>query len=157
MVYLITHGKRDFGLDPRHTREGAGQIRDLAHKLERLPREISLVIIGTGIRFYQIYRILISILGGIPIKFSPFCGSADGLEADGKIITVDNRTVIPDDYIGLIGSSCFNAWEFVSNLPNNALLCSGGELLIALGQEKIYKKGQLYELDPETKTAKKIQ
>ena len=154
MVYLITHGKRNFGLDPSHTQEGLDQIAAL---WDKLPRGISLIVIGTGKRFYEIYCVLQAKLKGIPIKFSPFCSSADGLEADGKIITVEKRTVVPDDYIGLIGSNCFDAWKFVSDLPENTLLCSGGELLIALDQKEIYEKGQLYELDPETKNGRRIQ
>ncbi len=153
MVYLITHGERYFGLDPSLNEKGIEQVSELCQKV---PKNISIVVIGTGKRFYQIYCILKTRLMEKPIKFSPFCGSADGLEADGKIITVENNTVVQDDYIGLIGNDCFDAWKFISSLPNNALLCSGGELLIALGLKNIREKGQIYELDPKTQTGRKI-
>ena len=94
-------------------------------------------------------------MAAIPVRFSPFCGSADSLKGDG-IIIVGDREVASNNYIGLIGSKCFNAWKFVSEFPDNTLLCSGGELLIALGQEEIYGKGQLYKLHPRAKSARRV-
>jgi len=154
MVYLITHGERDFGVNPSHTRKGISQIEELV-----LPEEISLVIVGTGARFQEIYTAMINVgclSIDIPTRYSPFCGSADGLEANGKVIMVDGTTVSLDDYIG-IRSDCFDAWRFISSFPDNTLLCAGGELMTALELSDINKKGRLYELDPETKTGKKIQ
>lgn len=153
MVYLVTHGKRNFGVNPSHTFEGIQQIRNLVP-----PKKISLVVIGTGWRFKEIYKTMIDrgyLSQDTPVKYSPFCGSADGLEANKDIILVDGTTVSLNDYIS-IGSDCFDAWRFVSNLPDRTLLCTGGELMTALGLKNIREQGQLFELDPKTKTGKKI-
>lgn len=156
MVYLVTHGERNFGVNPSHTCDGILQIEKLV-----LPKKVSLVVIGTGWRFKEIYKIMIGrgYLGylsqNIPVKYSPFCGSVDGLEANKDVILTDGTTVSLDDYIS-IGSDCFDPWRFISDLPDNALLCAGGELMMALGLKKINEKGQLFELDPKTETGKKI-
>ncbi|MBU2545501.1 hypothetical protein KKC65_03585 [Patescibacteria group bacterium] len=154
MVYLVTHGERLFGVNPSHTYDGILQIEKLV-----LREEISLVVIGTGARFREIYNTMINrghLQQDTPVKYSPFCGSADGLEANKDVILIDGTTVSLDDYIS-IGSNCFNAWKFISSLPDKTLLCAGGELMTALELANINKKGHLYELDPEAKTGKKIQ
>lgn len=149
--FLITHGERFFGPNPVHKQEGIEQIKDL-----QIPADISLVVIGTGARFKEIYEVIKPHVDGVPVKYSPFCGSADGLEADYNVILVDGTLVdLKNDYTSL-GAPCFDAWKFVSDLPDRTLLCAGGELLIALGLKAINEKGQLYELDPETATGKKI-
>ena len=153
MVYLVTHGKRKFGVNPSHTPEGIQQIQKLT-----LPNKISLVVIGTGVRFQQIYCRMINaehLRQNTPVRYSPFCGSADGLEANRDVIMVDGRTVSLDDYIS-IGSDCFDAWKFVSDLPDRTLLCAGGELMMALGLKDINEKGELFELNPEKKEGRKI-
>lgn len=153
MVYFITHGKRNFGINPSHTRDGILQIAKLA-----LPEEISLVVIGTGWRFQEIYRTMINrghLSQDIPVKHSPFCGSVDGLEANKDVILSDGTTVSLSDYIS-IGSECFDPWKFLSDLPDNALLCAGGELMMALGLKDINEKGELFELDPKKKQGRKI-
>jgi len=153
MVYLVTHGKRIFGIDPSHTSKGIKQIENLI-----LPREISLVVIGTGTRFQEIYEAMIDrghLRKDTSVKYSPFCGSADGLEANKDVILVINVTVSLDNYIS-IGSSCFDAWRFISDLPDRTLLCAGGELMMALGLKDINEKGQLFELDPINKKGRKI-
>ncbi|MEK0369499.1 MAG: hypothetical protein QQN62_07855, partial [Nitrosopumilus sp.] len=79
----------------------------------------------------------------------------DGLEANKDVILIDGTTVSLNHYIS-IGSDCFDAWRFVSDLPDQTLLCAGGELMIALGLKSINEKGQLFELDPEKKEGRKI-
>lgn len=153
MIYLVTHGERFFGVNPSHTCDGILQIEKLVLK-EKPP----LVVIGTGARFQEIYNTMVNkkqLSRDVPIKRSPFCGSADGLEANKDVILVDGTTVRLDNYIS-IGSDCFNAWRFISSLPDNTLLCAGGELMISLGLKSINEKGQLFELDPEKKEGKKI-
>lgn len=154
MIYLITHGERNYGINPEHINKGIEQLRKL-----QIPSDIgsiSLVIIGTGARFREIYETIKSQIPNIPVKYSPFCGSVDGLEANYDIILIDGTTVNQDDYLGLVETSGFNAWDFVAGLPHNTLLCAGGELMIALGLKAINEKGQLYELDPPTKGGWKI-
>ncbi len=88
--------------------------------------------------------------GGIPENtrriFSPFCGSPDGIEADGKIITYREIKIPEEEYEGMIKSPAFDAWKFVESFPENTLFCSGGELMIALGAKGINKKGCLYQI-----------
>ena len=153
MVYLVTHGKRNFGVNPSHTRDGILQIEKLV-----LPEEVSLVVIGTGWRFKEIYKTMIGrgyLSQDTPVKYSPFCGSADGLEANRDVILVNGVTVSLDNYISL-RSDCFDAWRFISDLPDRTLLCTGGELMMALGLKSINEQGQLFELDPKKKEGRKI-
>lgn len=153
MVYLVTHGQRNFGINPSHTSCGFEEIGTLV-----LREKISLVVIGTGKRFREIYNTMISqghLQQDTPIKYSPFCGSADSLEANKDVILVDGTTVSLNDYIS-IGSDCFDAWRFISSLPDNTLLCAGGELMMALGLKDINEKGKLFKLDPEKKEGRKI-
>lgn len=151
MRHLITHGDRGFGSNPKHSEMGIDQIKNLT-----LPEKIDLIVIGTGKRFQEIYQFIQDKLSRIPVKYSPFCGSADGLEADYRIILVDGTLLKDDEYLGMINVPAFDAWKFIADLPDNTLLCAGGELLIALGGKTINQKGQLYELDCEKKVAKKI-
>jgi hypothetical protein len=151
MIHLVTHGERFFGVNPEHSCGGIRQIEKLV-----LEEEPSLVVIGTGARFIEIYNTMIeqgNLRKNTPVKYSPFCGSADGLEANKDVILADGTTVSLNDYIN-IGSDCFDAWGFISSLPDNTLLCAGGELMSALNFKS--EKGQLYELDPETQAIKKI-
>ena len=121
-VFLITHGERNFGVNPKHKPEGIEQIRNL-----QIPDDISTVVVGTGARFREIYEVIKPQIPSVPVKFSPFCGSADGLEADYNVILVDGTLVnLKNDYISL-GSPCFDACDFVRNLPPRTLLCAGGE------------------------------
>ena len=154
MVYLITHSEKAFGVNPPLTRKGTLQIEKLL-----LVEEPPLVVIGTGRRFQEIYKTMVKKgqLGrDIPVKYSPFCGSADSLEANKKYITLADGTIVSlDDYIN-IGNDCFDAWGFLYDLPDKTLLCAGGELMITLGFGDINEKGQLFELDLEEGTGKKI-
>ena len=45
---------------------------------------------------------------------------------------------------------------FLSSMHEDAFLCSGEELMIALGLGEMHAHGQLYELNTETKTGRKI-
>lgn len=151
MVYLITHGEKAFGPDPVLSRKGTKEIERL-----KLPEGIILIVAGTGKRFRDILRIVCKQLPGIPVKHSPFCGSADSLEANKKDVTLaDGTTVSLDDYIS-IENDCFDVWDFIFDLPDKTLLCAGGELMIALGLGNINEKGQLYEINSEEGTGKKI-
>lgn len=154
MIYLITHAEKAFGPNPSHTRDGISQIEKLV-----LPEGIPLVVMGTGARFQEIYTALVghgNLSRDIHVNCSPFCGSADSLEANKKDVLLVSGTIVSlNDYIG-IGNDCFDAWSFLFDLPDKTLLCAGGELMIALGLGDINEKGQLFELDEEAETGKKI-
>ena len=155
-IFLATHADREFGSNPGHTPKGFERLREIALMV---PDDISLFVIGTGKRFREIYETMTAERGNLsslPQKSSPFCGSADGMEADYNIILVDGTLVnLKKDYISL-SATCFDAWAFINLLPPRSLLCAGGELLIALGLNTIREQGQLYELDPMAKTGRKI-
>jgi len=153
-IYLITHGNRHSGPDPRHTAEGLKQIRSL-----QIPSNIKYVIVGTGTRFQEIYEALYPVLPGqAKIIHSIFCGSSDGIEPDGKGILDNGRKVdLETEYIGLMNPQYFDAWKFVNSFDGDTLLCAGGELMISLGLKAINEKGHLYELDPEDHTGRMIQ
>ena len=154
MIYLVTHGKREGGPNPRMTADGLFQIERLR---ELLPKNTPLVVVGTGKRFLQVYGVLQPSLNGAKVEYSPFCGSADGMEPDGKTIPMASGELTEhDSYLGLVRCKAFDAWKFLKDLPNGTLLCSGGELMMALGLEGVNEKGQLFELDPATQTGRKI-
>lgn len=151
MRYLITHGLRNGGANPVHTIEGRAQISNIV-----LPLGISKVVIGTGARFKEIHDYLVACgrLGvNVPCVFSPFCGSADGLEKGTRVVMVDGQECdLATEYIGLTDPASFNAWGFIASQPEGTLFCAGGELMTAL-TGGVGEKGRLYELDIDTKTA----
>lgn len=155
MIYLITHGDRFNGSDPIHTPDGLRQINSLP-----IPQDVKCVVSGTGRRFLEILGIVRSKLPYAPfVKYSPFCGGTEGYEVrENKelIILTDGRTVdYRAEYVG-VSNGPLDMWMFVSPLPDKTLLCAGGDLLIGLGLKDIYEKGHLYELDPATRTGRKI-
>ena len=154
MIRLITHGDRYFGPDPVHTPEGIGQIRALITKI--LSITVSTIICGTGKRFQEVMKIVIGYYENIPIKFSPLCGSADGLEKDNTVVLTNGTFVAQEDYMGIIGNPAIDIWKFIGSLPDNALLCAGGELMIALGFKTLNQKGHLYEIDSATRSCRII-
>ena len=145
--YLITHGLRYIGVNPSHTPEGDTQLS----RLQNLTGfNIARVVIGTGIRFQEIYSALIDeekLSGKIPVMFSPFCGSADGLDPPNGIVLADGRKcTLGKDYIGLADTKAFDPWAFIAEQPEGTLFLAGGELAAALGIVKP-AKAALYELD----------
>lgn len=154
MIYLITHGERHYGPDPVHTGQGLLQIQSLREHLKNL--KINLIVVGTGRRFCQIYEQIRPSMNGIPVKRSPLCGSADGLEKNGCVVLTDGTIVPPKMYVSIIDNPFIDIWGFVNNLPDGTLLCSGGELMIALGFSNINQKGHLYEIDPEKRSCEML-
>ncbi|MDH4330694.1 MAG: hypothetical protein OEV93_04035 [Candidatus Moranbacteria bacterium] len=156
MIFIATHGFRFSGKDPIHTIKGLNQIDYLIAILET--KQIATVVVGTGSRFQEMYDILKSAIPeGARKVHAIFCGTSDGLEEDGVTVILNNgRQVHIEDYAGLIKSRCFNPWEFIKMFGDNVLFLAGGELMLALGLGDINEKGQLYEIDPETKTGRKI-
>lgn len=154
-LYLVSHGERKNGANPKHTGKGLEQIRNLP-----IPTDVTRFVVGTGNRFHELW-LIIEVYHNLnslykPLLFSPFCGSADGLDPPDTIVMANGAACqIGTEYLGL-ESPWFDAWGFVGSQPDRTLFCAGGELLIALGLKSIYKKGCLYELYPETRTGKLI-
>jgi hypothetical protein len=153
--YLIVHGEMGNGRDPKHTELGLKKIRAI-----QLPKEIAIVVTGTGRRMLEILEIVKARLPSpIQITYSPFCGSGDILKKN-QIILSGGRIINLMDYDGLYSSpdnlALFNAWNWVKQYPNNTLFLAGRELMTALGLAKISEEGCLYELSAPKKAAKKI-
>lgn len=166
MIYLITHGERESGPDPKHTKEGIDQIKALLPLLPLLldtilplPDKhtgIQLIVSGTGKRFLEILEIVSKKLPGVPVKYSPFCGGPEGFEGNDQVVLTDGRTInYHTEYVGLANGP-IDMWQFIASLPDEALLCAGGALMIGLGFKDINQKGHLFEIDPVTKTCRKI-
>jgi hypothetical protein len=149
-VYIITHGDNMLGANLGHTKEGLNQIKALP-----IPKEISLVVIGTGVRQREIYTIHEEKLVNVPVKVSPFCGSTDSFSQDKKFVLADGTLVEQEDYIGIKCPDVFDAWKFIEYLPDRTLLCSSGELFnaLSLGNSTTYRKGGMYEINAVKKTA----
>lgn len=154
-VYLITHGERMHGFDPTHTGLGLSQIGNI-----RLPLNICLIICGTGRRFTQILRIVKRKLPHTAVKYSPFCGSGEGIEENGTRVLSDNTIVASPDFLG-ITKGIIDMWQVVAFFKRfctdgNMLICAGGELMVALGLGEINQKGHLYRLDCSSRTGEQI-
>lgn len=152
-IWLITHGLRHMGANPVHTKEGLEQIRNLP-----LPQRTPLAVSGTGARFLEILEIVQEKCDVQEVKYSPFCGSVDGLENDGNVVLVDGTLVnLKNDYLSL-SQPCFDAWAFVESLSDGTILCAGGELYLALGLDKNIKQyGGLYCIDVAGRGASLVQ
>lgn len=151
-LYLVSHGERKNGANPKHKKGGLEQIQNLP-----IPIDIARFIVGTGNRFHEVFKTIRRFRRGlyVPVFFSPFCGSADGLDPDDTIVMANGGRCLNTKYLGL-DSPWFDAWGLVNSHPDRTLFVAGGELMIALGLKSIYKKGCLYELYPETRTGKLI-
>jgi len=93
MIYLITHGERNFGPNPGHTEEGLARLASRIKAAVAYIKNPPLIVVGTGLRFIEIYRYLSQLLPNVPVQFSPFCGSADSMEADGQVILANGLHV----------------------------------------------------------------
>ena len=155
MKQLVTHGLREAGALPKHTEAGFAQFANLPEL-----QGVTKVVIGTGIRFREIYGALTT-KGKldpttVSIAYSPFCGSADGLDPPDTIVLADGtRCSLETSYIGFGNTKAFDAWVFVAEQPDGTLFFAGGELMMALGCEKV-PKAALFELDSDAKTFRLI-
>lgn len=152
--YIVTHGARLNGVNPRHTQEGLAQIASL-----RIPTDIKCVIVGTGKRFWEVFQTLSEknpIAPDAPVLVSPFCGSADAFTPPSTIVLTSGMEVPLKSYIGINNTDRFDAFGWVSDQPEGTLFIAGAEFLVALGLEKP-SKGALYALNDVDKTVTLIQ
>lgn len=152
-MYLITTGKCWPGYNSSMTQEGTNRIVQIrTDLLPKIPKP-RLVCVGTGKRFVHTYRAIACSLERVRVVRSPICGSESGQTLNGAV-AVEDGVVPVGDYMSLIGTPGFDAWRFISGLPENTLFCSGKELMRALTNlEELCQEGQLYELNTDTKTA----
>jgi hypothetical protein len=156
VIYVITHGDRFVCADPGHTEKGFAQLRSLSkHLFLCLPA--SCIFVGTGKRFREIYGTLFG--GPCRVIYSPFCGGTDALGSnpDGKktVIISGLELNYPEEYLGVSNCPAFDAWKFITDMPDNSMVCSGRPLMFALGHREC-KMGSLYEVDPTNRTVRCI-
>lgn len=151
MPIIITHGHVRSGVDPEHTPSGIHQIRML-----ELPFIPSVVFVGTGKRFFEVCRALIEerrLAEQAHVIATPFCGVSDFLDTNqDKIWFASSIPPCPTShYYGLANTPGFDAWQFVTAQPDDALFLAGPELMNALGV-KDPEKGALYKIDGRSRT-----
>lgn len=132
-VYIITHGEKDKGVNPRLTEAGKTAITNLS-----VPNGITQVIVGTGRRFADVFTNIKDRVGNVPVKYSPLCGSADSgekSETGFEVILADGTIVNVSDYLGLVGTPGVDLVAWLESLPNGTLLCAGREFLKGIGYE----------------------
>jgi len=155
VVIAVLHAEKGEKANPGLTDAGKATIGAI-----QLPAGITSIVSGTGIRFLDTRDALLAQLrADIPQRFSPLLGSADsGAQAETgfEVVLADGKTVCPiGGYIGLIGTPGIDMWAFLQSLPAGTLLCTGRELLMALGY-KDAKSGKMYCIDIVNKTVVEI-
>ena len=84
-IYLATHGEKRAGFNPAHTADGLGQVIDvLGNQFQKIPKP-PLLVVGSGFRFEETYLAFLQFLPSTTVKWSPFAGSADASDNNGKI------------------------------------------------------------------------
>ncbi|MFA6446193.1 MAG: hypothetical protein WCW14_03015 [Candidatus Paceibacterota bacterium] len=157
-ILAVTHAEKSSGVNPGLTTKGKEDIQALTAKLPRT-KEIPCIIIGTGDRFWDVYVYLGLAILHKPHKFSPLLGSADSgekTETSFRVILANGMMVPVGKYIGLIGTPGIDLWAWLQSLEDGTLLCTGREFIGALGVKNA-EAGAIYEIDTETKTAKKME
>lgn len=156
-VYVLTHGQSSDGYNPCMTPEGVTQIVEIGlYSISKISKP-SLILVGVGVRFFQTMEVIegSGIMIDVPIKHSPFLGTADGFGKN-KDVALQFGNITSDEYMGLVNTPGFCAWSFVNNLPDKTLLLTGRELLIALELEHLHDDGVLLDIDLETKTGRRL-
>jgi hypothetical protein len=152
-IHIVTCGQFSPGYDPHMTEEGRKQIRHIRTNFLPQLADLTLVISGTGSRFLQTFSCLFPTGFTGNVMYSPFCGNVDVITQDDQVI-LTNREIPKDEYLGLVETPGFYAWEFVSRLPKGTLICAGEEFMLSLAIKSL--PGQLYSLDIDNKSSQQI-
>ncbi|OGE74260.1 MAG: hypothetical protein A3I07_00465 [Candidatus Doudnabacteria bacterium RIFCSPLOWO2_02_FULL_42_9] len=129
-AYIVTHGKRYDGANPRMTPEGFAKVASQRSKLPATPSE---VVVGTGDRHIEVC----DAVDLEPTRYSAVIGGAEALDSvkhDGEdMIVLPGGKMIPyhmDTTEKDLGPSMR---ALVLGLKDDAVLCSGRLSVIALG------------------------
>ncbi|OGY44865.1 MAG: hypothetical protein A2729_05600 [Candidatus Buchananbacteria bacterium RIFCSPHIGHO2_01_FULL_39_14] len=135
IIWLVTHGEKEDGPDPKMTIEGFKRVQSLRDQLnQRLPATgPAQVHIGTGRRQFDVARALdlkkgtpfFSALWGEGVTEIKIKGKSMILLTDGRIIEFD-QYLSPKHMRGAIR-------EAIVNLPTQTVICSGRPVLVRLG------------------------
>ncbi|MDO8183788.1 MAG: hypothetical protein Q7T49_02280 [bacterium] len=140
----MTHGEKESGPNPSLTPVAKVKMGSVT-----LPQGITNVVVGTGTRFLETYQELKCQLLGVPVKFSPLCGSADNGEKSETGVTVflaDGTPVNLSDYLVLIITAGVDLKVWINSLQDQTLLVVGREFLGAIGYKNA-QSGHLYQYD----------
>ncbi len=150
-IFAVTHGSKAEGPNPELTGAGVAEIRAAAAKL--FNREVTCIIVGTGLRFIHTHTVINTVfdLGGLPVKYSPLLGSADSgkkAETGFDVLLADGTPIHDSGYIGLIGTPGVDLWAFLAGaIPDGSLLVTGREFIGSfLGGANNAKSATVYQI-----------
>ncbi|MFA6050781.1 MAG: hypothetical protein WC761_06355 [Candidatus Paceibacterota bacterium] len=161
-LWAITHGQKHEGVNPSLTQAGIEQIANASRKL--IDYTVTGVVIGTGKRFIDTHAVYRDTLGEkkVPIKYSPFLGSADSgkkAETGFDVVLADGTPIHDSGYIGLIGTPGVDLWAVLEGtMKDGTLLVTGREFIGAFmpNGANDAKSATVYEIDTATRTVTEI-
>lgn len=139
-VYVVTHGEKCQGENPRMTVKGMRQMRLLE---ERLPRQRSEIVCGTGKRHFGV----LLALALSPTRITAVVGGPDSLEIIGeekKIVLAGGKKIDPDIYT-TVKDLKPAALALVAELPHNTIVAAGRPFMKMLGH-KDPRDAAVYEI-----------
>lgn len=158
MLYAITHGERSSEPNPAHTAEGLKQIASMSHKLVDYNLAVSFVVTGTGKRFIEIHQVLQQLIpnfAAIPFERNKICGGPEARNDKTQNVILPDGTTCPiKDFVAKNYRPPETIWQFLKELPDNTLLCTGRQLIEALGGKS--GKSRLFQIDVERKRIKQL-
>lgn len=127
-IYIVTHGEKFTGSNPRMTPKG---FQDVSNLRDQLPAKPGMVISGTGQRHDDVSRAL----GFEPDQWSDWAGTPDSLEVIGeeKFAVLANGRYVPLEKHTSVADIAPVAKVRIPNLPHESVICSGRPLMIILG------------------------
>lgn len=150
MIFAITHGKRFSGFNPKHKEAGLKEIEDLVRKCPFLARA-PVIVTGTGIRFVEIGEVLKKVfpeLREAPLKRDKICGGPQARDDPAQIgYLTDGSCCSLEEYARATYVSVEDIWLFLETLPDQTIICTGRQLIQALGVQS--ESAKLFEIDRE--------
>lgn len=125
-VFIVTHGSKYPGADPKMTPEGFEQIRALVNHLPEHPSE---VICGTGRRHLNVAEAL----GLNNTCYNALVGRPESLESDGTVTLACGQIIRRELYDKRGMKEALLA--LLASLPDNAVICAGRPVLNDLGDK----------------------
>jgi hypothetical protein len=128
-IFVVTHGDKTNGPNPRMTPKGFEEIASLRHLL---PVKIPVLVVGTGGRHLDVA----TALNYNEIRrYSSVVGDPDSMEViDGeKIVILSDGTHINIALYTSLADNSVSAKRFITGLADKTVVCSGRPFMIALG------------------------
>lgn len=138
-LYIVTHGDKEGGKDPKLTPTGLRQVRDLRL---RLPNPVPFVMAGTGRRHRDTAVAL-----GLSVHITdPILGGPESLDTDGRIVLACGERIEREDYTKF-GHYKVALEALFSTLPGGTVIAAGRPLMLMLGMsDKEAKSASLYKV-----------